>query len=147
ARVRWAAVGPERCHASDRRVVRVEHVDVWIGGKVRCEGDAHQPAIPEVVDVRAQVREQGRRNGRQVAIHEAPTALLRNEDPPLTTGCPPSPRAQVPLCRLLSEPTSEQTRARILVALGYARGLITKVRGASMHSRSKLQEEFTSRTS
>src|SRR5439155_9657094 len=31
--------------------------------------------------------------------------------------------------------TSEQRRARILVALGYARGLITKVRGASMHSR------------
>ena len=81
AGVRRAAVGPERCHAPDRRVVCVEHVDVRIGGKVWGEGDAHQPAVPEVVDVRAQVGKQGRRNVRQAAIHEDPTALLRDEDP------------------------------------------------------------------
>ena len=63
------------------RVVGVEDVDVRVGREVGVERDAEQAAVPEVVDVRAQVGEDGRRRVGEVVEDLDQAALLGDEDP------------------------------------------------------------------
>jgi hypothetical protein len=82
---RWARVRVDagrsvlRRSPADVRVVRVEHVDVRARREIRVERHSQQPAIPEVVDVPVQVREDRRRCVRQVVEDLDHTALLGYE--------------------------------------------------------------------
>jgi hypothetical protein len=61
-------------------VVRVERVDVGLRRKARVELEAEQPAVPEVVDVRAEVGEEGGGWVREAVEDLDQAALLRDED-------------------------------------------------------------------
>ena len=61
----------------------VEDVDVGVGGEVGIEGEPEQAAIPEVVDVGAQVGEGGGRGVREAVEDLDQATLLGHEDPPV----------------------------------------------------------------
>ena len=56
-----------RCRVAEHVVVRVEDVDIRVRREVRVERHPEQPAIPEVVDVRAQVGDDRRRRSRRAS--------------------------------------------------------------------------------
>ena len=72
---------PARRRASDRSVVRVEDVDVGIARERRRQRHSKQAAIPEVVDLGAEVGEDRRRRVGHVREHLDEAALLRDEHP------------------------------------------------------------------
>ena len=80
-----AGDAPRRRRAAGRGVVRVEEVDVRVGGEIRVHGKAEQPPVPVVVDLGPQVGDLCRRRvgGVLVRLHDA--ALLRHEHAPV--GC------------------------------------------------------------
>ena len=71
---------PARCGATDCGVVGVEHIDVGVRREVRVERQPQQPAVPEVVHLRPQVREDVRLHVRQRVEDLDETALLGDED-------------------------------------------------------------------
>ncbi len=75
-----AAVGPARSRRPDRGVVRVRDVQPPVRCEVRIQRDPHQAAVPEVVDVRSQVRVGVRSLIVEAAEHLDQPALERHED-------------------------------------------------------------------
>ena len=78
-----AGDAPRRRRAAGRGVVRVEEVDVGVGGEIRVYGKAEQAPVPVVVDLGPQVGDLRRRRvgGVLVRLHDA--ALLRHEHTPV----------------------------------------------------------------
>ena len=83
---RLAGRSPLGGDAADRRIVRIEHVDVsapevW-GGRIESgrNRQAQQTPVPEVVHFRAQIGHHGRRRGRQAVVFLDQSALFRDED-------------------------------------------------------------------
>ena len=79
ARIR-AGVIPHRRRLAERSVVGVQDVDVGPRRELRVQRQPEQPAIPIVVDLRAQVRERRARRVVHGAKHLDDTILLRDKD-------------------------------------------------------------------
>jgi hypothetical protein len=85
-RARWVRTGvaPGRGRPSDGRVERVEDVDVRSARReLRVQRKPEQPAVPEVVHLGRQVREQRRRGVAETVEDLDPAALLSDEDAPV----------------------------------------------------------------
>jgi hypothetical protein len=74
---------PQRSGVPDQGVVGVADVDVRSGREAGIELQSQQPAVPEVVDVRAEIGEEGRGGVGEVGEDEDTTALLGDEDAPV----------------------------------------------------------------
>ena len=70
-----------RSNTTNRRIVRIEHIYVGCGRKIRMERHAEQPAIPKVVYVGPEIREYRRSSISEVIEDLDQTAFLANENP------------------------------------------------------------------
>ena len=71
---------PPRRGAADRRVERVQHVDVGLRREARMKREAEEPPVPEVVGVGAEIGEGRRGRVREIVEHLDDAALLGDEN-------------------------------------------------------------------